>query len=101
MFGFVRSVLKLIKDFEPTHLVSVFDGPNNASKRLALDPEYKAHRKEMPQDLRYQIAWAQEFCQLIGIPELMISGVEADDTMGSLAVWAAKKGMQTYFVYKR
>ena len=31
LFGFIRSVLKLMKDFQPTHMVSVFDGPSNAS----------------------------------------------------------------------
>lgn len=89
LYGFVRSVLKLIKDFEPTHLVSVFDGPRNAVKRTAIYADYKAHRAEMPGDLLHQIMWSQQFCQLMGIPELMIPEVEADDTMGSVAVWAA------------
>lgn len=96
LFGFARSVQKLIKDFKPTHLVAVFDGPNNASKRKALYPNYKAHRSDMPQDLYYQIAWAQEMCQLIGIPELMVPNVEADDTMGAVAVWAAAQGATAY-----
>src|SRR5580658_2763985 len=69
LFGFIRSVLKLIKDFEPTHLVAVFDGPHNARKRTALYSDYKAHRQKMPPDLLYQILWAQQFCQLLGIAE--------------------------------
>lgn len=96
LFGFVRSVLKLIKDFHPTHLVSVFDGPRNTHKRTSLYSDYKAHRKGMPADLLYQIAWAQQFCELIGIPQLAIPEVEADDTMGSIAVWAAAQGMISY-----
>lgn len=88
LFGFIRSVLKLIKDFNPTHLVAVFDGPNNSKLRTELFPDYKTHRKEMPKDLLYQIMRAQLFCQLIGIPELMVPNVEADDTMGSVALWA-------------
>jgi DNA polymerase-1 len=96
LFGFIRSVLKLIKDFQPTHLVAVFDGPDNALFRTNMYADYKAHRKGMPKDLLYQISWAQQFCQLMGIPELMIPGVEADDTMGSVARWAAEQGAITY-----
>lgn len=96
LFGFIRSVLKLIKDFNPSHLVAVFDGPNNARSRTELYADYKAHRKEMPKDLLYQILWAQQFCQLMGIPELMVPNVEADDTMGSVAQWAANSQTTTY-----
>ncbi len=96
LFGFIRSVLKLFKDFQPTYVVSVFDGPHNARNRIALFPEYKAHRREMPKDLLYQIMWAQQFCQLMGIPELMVPEVEADDTMGSVAQWAAQQGAAAY-----
>jgi DNA polymerase-1 len=96
LFGFIRSVLKLIKDFQPTHMVAVFDGPDNASSRTSMYADYKAHRKSMPKDLLYQITWAQQFCQLMGIPELMVPGVEADDTMGSVARWAAQEGSTAY-----
>lgn len=96
LFGFIRSVLKLIKDFSPTHVVAVFDGPNNGSARTSMYADYKAHRKKTPEDLLYQITWAQKFCRLMGIPELMEPGVEADDTMGSVAQWAAQQGCTSY-----
>lgn len=88
LFGFLRSVMKLIKDFHPHHLVAVFDGPNNAQSRTAIYADYKAHRESMPGDLREQIEWARTCCQLMGISQLNIPGVEADDTMGSIAIWA-------------
>ncbi|CCB85617.1 DNA polymerase I [Parachlamydia acanthamoebae UV-7] len=96
LYGFIRSVLKLFKDFNPEHLVCVFDGPNNAKKRLELYPNYKAHRLAMPPDLRYQIEWAQDFCSLMGIPYLSVPEVEADDTMGTVAKWAEQQGAITY-----
>jgi len=96
LYGFIRSLLKLIKDFEPRHMVAVFDGPKGAEKRKALYQEYKANRKAMPEDLRYQIGWAQEFCDLLGIPKLVVPKVEADDTMGSVAKWAEQKGAEVY-----
>jgi DNA polymerase I len=96
LFGFIRSILKLFKDFSPSYIVAVFDGPNNARKRTEMYANYKAHRRTMPGDLLYQIKWAQQFCQLMGIPELMLPDVEADDTMGSVAQWAAKLGSTVY-----
>lgn len=96
LFGFIRSILKLIKDFNPTHLVSVFDGPDNGKLRKEIYPAYKAHRSEMPEDLLYQMRWAEQFCELIGIPKLKIEGVEADDTMGSIAKWAESLDTTSY-----
>jgi len=96
LFGFIRSILKLCKDFHPEHLVCVFDGPNNAKSRILLYPAYKAHREKMPPDLLYQIAWAQEFCELMNIPFLKVPEVEADDTMGSVALWAAQEAQEVY-----
>lgn len=88
LFGFIRSLLKLMKDFHPEHLVAVFDGPQNIQKREALYKDYKAHRSSMPPDLLYQIHYAKDFCTYMGIPWLCVAGVEADDTMGSIAAWA-------------
>src|ERR1700722_8529105 len=96
LYGFIRSVLKLVKDFHPTHIVAVFDGPHNGKTREEIFPEYKAHRSATPQDLPYQIAWAQDFCHLVGIPYLNIPEVEADDTIGTVAVWAEKQGTTCY-----
>ena len=96
LFGFIRCVLKLIKDFQPTHMVAVFDGPSNSLSRTTMYADYKAHRKGMPKDLLYQISWAQQFCQLMGIPELMIPEVEADDTIGSVGQWASLEGAIAY-----
>lgn len=96
LYGFIRCLLKLIKDFQPEYIVSVFDGPRNGIKRKALYPEYKAHRSEAPQDLYYQIKWAEDFCHLMGIPVLNIPEVEADDTMGSISKWAESQQAEAY-----
>jgi DNA polymerase I len=96
LFGFIRSVQKLIKDFHPDYLVAVFDGPRNAIKREAIYPKYKAHRKTMPEDLRYQIDWSHTYCELMGIPQLNIPEAEADDVMGSIASWVAQEGNTCY-----
>lgn len=96
LYGFIRSVLKLRKDFNPEHLVAVFDGPASIKHREAIYADYKAHRTETPQDLRYQINWAKQACDLLGIPFLDVPNVEADDTMGSVALWAIKHDAEVY-----
>lgn len=96
LFGFLRSLMKLRKDFNPDHLVCVFDGPDGQKSRGAIYADYKAHRKETPSDLRYQIEWARQACELMGIPYLSIPHVEADDTMGTVALWASEHGMRVY-----
>lgn len=96
LFGFIRSLLKLRKDFNPEHLVAVFDGPHGGKKREAMYKDYKAHRKETPPDLIYQIQWSREVCDLMGIPFLSVPEVEADDTMGAVALWAEKQGAKVF-----
>jgi DNA polymerase I len=96
IYGFIRSLQKIIKDFSPSHLVAVFDGPDNKQRRTEMYSEYKAHRTGMPEDLFPQLERALQFCELASIPFLSVPGVEADDTMGSIAKWAEKKGITVY-----
>jgi DNA polymerase-1 len=96
LFGFVRQLMKLFKDFSPTHLVVVFDGPHNEKSRKDLYPLYKANRGETPSDLIPQFNWVTEFCHLKGLPTITLEGVEADDTMAAIASWAQEKGIHTY-----
>lgn len=96
LYGFIRSVFKLIKERSPEHLVAVFDGPENIKSRRELYSDYKIHRAGMPEDLFPQLEAALEFCEMAGIPALSVPGVEADDVMGSIAKWAEKKGIKTF-----
>lgn len=96
LYGFIRSIQKLMKDFSPSHLICVFDGPDNKKARHQVYAEYKMHRKGAPEDLFPQFEWADAFCKMAGIPVLCIEGVEADDTMAAVALWAEKQGSQSY-----
>jgi DNA polymerase-1 len=96
LYGFIRSFFKLIDELSPNHLVAVFDGPNNKKSRTDIFSEYKSHRKGMPEDLFPQLEKALVFCNLAGIPTLSIPGVEADDTIGSIATWAEKQGTKVF-----
>ena len=96
LFGFIRSIYKLIADFSPDYFIAVFDGPDNKKSRTAIYSQYKSHREGMPEDLVPQLEKALEFCEIAGIPYLSLPGVEADDTIGSIAKWMEKKGVQVY-----
>lgn len=96
LYGFIRSIQKLMKDHNPTHLCAVFDGPNNSDSRTKIYSAYKGHRKSMPADLLPQISLAIQFCQLYGIPYLQMPGVEADDTIGSIVKWLESQHHTTY-----
>lgn len=96
LYGFVRSLLKLIKDFSPEYIVAAFDGPDNKQTRLEVYKDYKSKRVSAPEDLPHQMGWAKEFCELFGIPSLEIPGVEADDAMGSVALWAKERGFEVF-----
>lgn len=96
LYGFIRALLKIRKDFSPSHLVVVFDGKNNAKKRLDIYPEYKKNRLHPPEDLPHQFEWAYQFCKIAKIPCLRIEEVEADDTMATLALWAANEKAEVF-----
>lgn len=96
LYGFIRSLFKIIKEETPKYLVAVFDGPDNTKSRKKLYSEYKIHREKMPEDLHSQLHLALEFCKIAGIPTLFIPGVEADDVMGSLAKRNEQRGIKTF-----
>jgi DNA polymerase I len=101
LYGFIRSIKKLRKEFSRKefpieNLVCVFDGPDNKKSRKEIYADYKIHRKKAPDDLYPQIAWAYEYCELAGIPCISVPGVEADDTIASIAKWAKEKDMEAY-----
>ncbi len=96
LYGFIRSVLKIISDFSPDYIVAVFDGEDNKKSRTDVYEHYKSHRTKMPEDLFPQWEKALEFCKLAGIPHLAIPGVEADDVIGSIVTWAKPHHLQSY-----
>lgn len=96
LYGFIRSIYKLIKDFSPDYLICVFDGPDNKKSRTQIYSEYKSHRTSMPLDLVEQLQRSLYFCEIAGIPFLSIEGIEADDTIGSIAKWAEKEHSEVF-----
>jgi DNA polymerase I len=91
VLGVLNMLNKLIKDEAPDGVAVVFDAPGRTF-RDDLFEEYKAHRPPMPDDLRSQIQPLLDAVAAMGLPMLRISGVEADDVIGTLARKAAAAG---------
>ncbi len=92
--GVINMLRRLMQDYQPTHMAVVFDAPGG-SFRNDLYPEYKANRPPMPEDLRGQIEPLHEIIRAMGLPLVMVAGVEADDVIGTLAVQAAEQHLAT------
>lgn len=98
LFGFIRSLLKFFKEFGPENVVAVFDGPDNKKQRLEIYEKYKANRIQKYDDLPAQIEEAKRFCHHVGISIVEVGGVEADDTIGSIATYAGAQGWDVYIL---
>jgi DNA polymerase-1 len=94
MVGVINMLRKLLADYQPTHMAVVFDAPGKTF-RDDLYAEYKAHRAPTPEDLKAQIPPLYEIIQAMGLPLLVIEGVEADDVIGTLARQASAEGRHT------
>ncbi|MES9906178.1 MAG: DNA polymerase I [Sedimenticola sp.] len=92
--GVVNMLRKLINEYRPERMAVVFDAPGG-SFRNEMYAKYKANRPPMPDDLREQIEPLHRIVEAMGLPLLMVSGVEADDVIGTLATRASSLEMNT------
>ena len=92
--GVLNMIKSLQKDYPSGNIVVVFDAKGKTF-RNDMYAEYKANRPPMPDDLRTQIAPLHEIIKAMGLPLLVIEGVEADDVIGTLANQASELGMET------
>ncbi|WP_426608192.1 DNA polymerase I [Pantoea anthophila] len=91
MYGVLNMLKSLLAQYNPSHVAVVFDAKGKTF-RDELFEHYKSHRPPMPDDLRAQIEPLHEMVRAMGLPLLAVSGVEADDVIGTLALEAEKKG---------
>lgn len=93
VYGVINMIRKLINDYEPEYIAVIFDSKGK-NFRHEIYPEYKATRPPMPEDLRQQIKPLHNVIKAMGLPLLIIDGVEADDVIATLTHNAVKAGMQ-------
>ena len=91
--GAIKGVINMIKSlmnaYPDSHVAVVFDAKGKTF-RNDMYKEYKAHRPPMPDDLRSQIEPIHQIIRAMGLPLISVTGVEADDVIGTLAqqAWA-------------
>lgn len=85
--GVINMMRKLQKDYPESQIIVIFDAKGKTF-RNDMYPEYKANRPSMPDELRVQIQPIHDIIKAMGLPLLVIDGVEADDVIGTLAAQA-------------
>lgn len=92
IYGVLNMLRRLIKDYSPTHIAVVFDSKSK-NFRHALYPAYKANRTVMPNDLQMQIQPLFTAIRALGLPLIVVEGVEADDVIATLTIQAQQQNM--------
>ncbi len=94
VYGVANMLRKLLRDYDPEYVAVVFDAKGKTF-RDELYEQYKANRPPMPEELRAQIEPLHAIVRAMGLPVLVVDGVEADDVIGTLAQQAGEAGMDT------
>jgi DNA polymerase-1 len=92
VYGVANMIKRLIKDYQPKQMAVVFDAKGKTF-RDDWYPAYKAHRPPMPVELSSQFHPMIELLKAMGLPLLIVEGVEADDVIGTLAHQATLQGL--------
>jgi DNA polymerase I len=97
IYGFINMLLKVKEEIIPDYIVCTFDRsvPTFRHKKYGA---YKAGRKKMPSELAEQFSTLKEILKLMCINIFEVDGFEADDIMGTLAVYAEDKDIEVYIV---
>lgn len=97
IFGFTNTLLEILNKEKPTHIAVVFDMEGPTQRHIEFET-YKANREEMPEDLKKSIPIIVDLVKAFNIEVLGVTGFEADDVIGTLAIKAEKAGFTTYMM---
>ncbi|HEY0543058.1 MAG TPA: DNA polymerase I, partial [Actinoallomurus sp.] len=87
VYGFTSMLINVLRDEQPTHVAVCFDRSEPTFRHESY-VEYKANRRETPDDFRSQISLIFEVLDALRIPRLSVAGFEADDLIATLATQA-------------
>ncbi len=96
-FGFVNSLLKIVREENPDYLAVAFDTKQPTFRHRAY-PEYKSTRAKMPDELVDQLPRIRQAVEVLSIPHFELDGYEADDIIGTIARRAEKEGLAVWCV---
>ena len=97
VYIFTNMLRKLIQDEKPKYIAAVFESKEKTFRHEAF-ADYKATRTQMPDELASQLPYIRRLCEAYNVPMISVSGYEADDVIGTLAIKAANKGLQAVIV---
>jgi 5'-3' exonuclease len=93
IFGFVKTVRKMLKDLRPD-LAAIFWDEGLPAKRVELQPTYKQQREAMPEKMIPQLDFIREFCAPMGFASIAKPNTEADDLMACYVIAAAREQIE-------
>ncbi|HSH27984.1 MAG TPA: DNA polymerase I, partial [Wenzhouxiangella sp.] len=93
IFGVANMVRRMLEEYEPDSVAVIFDAPGKTFRHEAY-ADYKANRPPMPDELRSQIEPLHELIDAMGLPRLVVEGVEADDVIATLVRQARAAGRE-------
>ena len=96
VFGFASMLLNVWREEQPDYIAVAFDV--GRTFRHEMYDQYKANRRETPEEMVWQMERIQELVDAFRIPSFMVEGYEADDVLGTLARQAAEKNMEVLIV---
>ncbi|URJ31301.1 DNA polymerase I [Blochmannia endosymbiont of Camponotus sp.] len=91
IYGVINMIKSLLARYQPVHMVIVFDTIGKTFRNNLFE-KYKANRIKTPKDLSTQIDPLRKIIQAMGLPTLQVPNVEADDVIGTLAMFYAQSG---------
>ncbi len=97
IYGFIRMLLRTINIFNTPYIAVAFDLPGKTVRHEKFK-EYKATRKETPNDLKAQIPAIKEIIKLLGINIIEMQSYEADDIIATLSKKAEREGYEVIIV---
>lgn len=98
VYGFVNTLMSIIKEFNPDFIGAAFDVKRGSLKRSEIYKDYKAQRESAPEDLIVQIPRIEEVLDCYNISRFKIEGYEADDILGTLAKKLSEEDVEVYVI---
>ena len=98
VYGFINTLLSIIKEFNPDYMAAAFDVKRSSLKRTEIYSDYKSNRQSTPEDLVVQIPRIEEVLDAFNINRYRIESYEADDVLGSIAKKIAKDELEVIIV---
>ena len=98
VYGFVNTLMSIIKEFSPDYIGAAFDVKRASLKGSEIYKDYKAQRESAPEDLIAQMARIEELLDCYNIERFKIEGYEADDVLGTLAKNLSAQGVEVYVI---